>query len=187
MGNAQIREMLSLSSWINLEQVSEKYRKLLQRNKFDTAAYSYLVSRLGHRSHTQENQAHQADSNDICSFNMQEDQDLQESATSSLKPHLGNVIQPGQGPVASYLGSSSSWSSYSKEMIVFDKKKSNMMLNVRYHIKEEKIQILLFQRDHDSAGDNALTISDKERQLVNRVTNILAHHLWKSSICNPNP
>lgn len=186
MANAQIREMLRLSNWVNLEQVGEKYRKLLQKNKFDTLAYSYLVSRLGHMSHNQENQPYRAGSNDICSFNMQEDQDLQESANSSMKPHLSNAISPGPGPVGSYLGSSSSWSSYLKEMIVFDKKKPNIMLNVRYNIKEEKIQILLFQRDNEPFSGKMAAVTEQERQLINCVTNILAHHLWKT-ICNPNP
>ena len=71
-------------------------------------------------------------------------------------------------------------------MIVFDKKKPNIMLNVRYNIKEEKIQILLFQRDSEPFSTKITAVTEKERQLINCVTNILSHHLWKT-ICNPNP
>lgn len=96
--------MLGLSERRDLEELDNKYRKLLQNNRFDQKAYAHLVSRFQSQQHSNK--------------------------------HKCFIMQEQKGDPC-----------FIKEMIVCNPLKQNVLLNVRYHIKQERIQIELVFRD----------------------------------------
>jgi sulfur relay (sulfurtransferase) DsrC/TusE family protein len=60
-------------------------------------------------------------------------------------------------------------------MLVYDRGKMDFLLYVQFSIKDQKIDIIMYYRDHFEE----IELTKANRDLMNEVVNILMHYLWK--------